>query len=120
MGEATQASTATGTWLGALFESLVAQSVRVYAEAAEARVGHLRTRNTEHEVDLIVERGDRRCLAIEVKLSDTVRPRDSRHLTWLGEQLGDRLADRLIVNTGRFAYRQQDGTAVVPFALLGP
>ena len=33
-----------GTLLGALFESLVTLSVRVYAQAAEARVGHLRTR----------------------------------------------------------------------------
>jgi len=32
-----------GTLLGALFESLVTQSVRVYAQVAEARVSHLRT-----------------------------------------------------------------------------
>ena len=31
-----------GSFLGALFESLVTQSVRVYAQAAEATVGHLR------------------------------------------------------------------------------
>ena len=31
-----------GTFLGALFESSVTQSVRVYAQAADARVGHLR------------------------------------------------------------------------------
>lgn len=120
MGEGTRASTATGTWLGALFESLVAQSVRVYAQGAEARVGHLRTRNTEHDVDLIVEGADGRCLAIEVKLAATVSPRDSIHLNWLGDQLGDRLVNRVIVNTGTYAYRQPDGTAVVPFALLGP
>lgn len=45
----------TATWLGALFESLATQSVRVYAEAAGARIGHLRTKNTEREIDLIVE-----------------------------------------------------------------
>lgn len=32
-----------GAFLGALFESLVTQSVRVYAQAAQASVGHLRT-----------------------------------------------------------------------------
>jgi uncharacterized protein len=32
-----------GTLLGALFESLVTQSVRVYAQSSEARVHHLRT-----------------------------------------------------------------------------
>jgi hypothetical protein len=32
-----------GTLLGALFESLATLSARVYAQAAEATVGHLRT-----------------------------------------------------------------------------
>ncbi|WP_228282365.1 DUF4143 domain-containing protein [Brevibacterium atlanticum] len=53
-GDGQRAAAATRTWLGALFESLVTQSVRVYAEAAEARVGHLRTRDTDREIDLIV------------------------------------------------------------------
>ena len=113
-------STGTGTWLGALFESLVAQSVRVYAQAADARVGHLRTRNTEHEVDLVVEASDRSALAIEVKLADTVTSADVAHLNWLAGQLGDRLVDRLVVYTGKRAYRRDDGVAVVPLALLGP
>ncbi|RIQ11452.1 ATP-binding protein [Jiangella rhizosphaerae] len=119
-GDGTRVSATTGTWLGALFESLVAQSVRVYAEAADARVGHLRTKNDTHEIDLIVERGDLSCLAIEVKLADTVSDADVRHLNWLHEQLGDRLIDRMVIYTGTFAYRRRDGVAVVPLALLGP
>ncbi|MDK6630650.1 DUF4143 domain-containing protein, partial [Actinotignum timonense] len=42
-------------FLGQLFESLAALSVRVAAEANRARVFHLRTRNGDHEVDLIAE-----------------------------------------------------------------
>ncbi|WOQ17843.1 ATP-binding protein [Raineyella sp. W15-4] len=110
----------TGTWLGALFESLVAQSVRVYAQTAEARVGHLRTKNTEHEIDLVVEGADRSVVAIEVKLSDAVTSADVVHLNWLAEQLGERLVDRLVVYTGGLAYRRTDGVGVVPLALLGP
>lgn len=108
------------TWLGALFESLVTQSVRVYASACDARIGHLRTKDTAHEVDLVVEGGDHSCLAIEVKLSDSVQASDVRHLNWLHRQLGDRLVDRMVVYTGRLAYRRDDGVAVVPLALLGP
>ncbi len=110
----------TGTWLGALFESLVAQSLRTYAEAAGAHVGHLRTRDTEREIDFIVEGPDRRVVAIEVKLAATVDDRDVRHLNWLQQQLGDRLANRVVVTTGPTAYRRPDGVAVVPLALLGP
>ena len=121
-GQGTRVSVqvATGTWLGALFESLVAQSVRVYAGAADARVGHLRTKNTAHEIDLIVEGQDRSTLAIEVKLTDTIRPGDVEHLNWLHRQLGDRLVERVVIDTGRYAYRRPDGIAVVPLALLGP
>lgn len=119
-GSTNRAVTATATWLGALYESLVAQSVRVYATATSARVGHLRTKDTDREIDLIVEGEDRRVVAIEVKLSESVSDKDVRHLNWLHDQIGDRLADRVLVTTGEHAYRRPDGVAVVPLALLGP
>lgn len=119
-GDDGRVSRVTGTWLGALFESMVTQSVRVYAENAEARVGHMRTKNTDHEVDLIVEGGAGRVVAIEVKLAGTVEDRDVRHLNWLQERIGDSVADRVVITTGEFAFRRRDGVAVVPLALLGP
>jgi predicted AAA+ superfamily ATPase len=109
-----------GSMLGALFESLVTLQVRVAAQAAEARVFHLRTKGGEREVDLIVERGDGKVVAIEVKLTRTPIDADVRHLRWLADQLGDELLDAVIVTTGPAAYRRGDGIAVVPAALLGP
>lgn len=109
-----------GPLVGALFESLVTSSVRVYAQAAEARVGHLRTASGEHEVDLIVERADGGVVAIEVKLARTVSDGDVRNLRWLASRLGDELLDAVVVTTGPEAYRRADGIAVVPAALLGP
>ncbi len=109
-----------GSLLGALFESLVTLSVRVYAQAARARVSHMRTRNGDHEVDLIVERRDGRVLAIETKLAATPNDRDVGHLHWLAQRIGDDLLDSVVVTTGPYAYRRPDGIAVVPAALLGP
>ena len=110
-----------GTLLGALFEHLVALSVRVHAEVERARVLHLRTKGGEHEVDLIVERDDGKVLAIEIKLNRLPTDKDVRHLRWLKEKLGDDLVDAVVVTTGPLAYRRpQDGIAVVPLALLGP
>jgi predicted AAA+ superfamily ATPase len=110
-----------GTFLGALFESLVTQSVRVYAQSAEARVGHLRTFAGEREIDLIVERADGRVVAMEVKLRPVPSEKDLAHLRWLGQQIGDDLLDAVVVTTGREAYRRpEDGIAVVPAALLRP
>ena len=108
-----------GTMLGALFESLVTLHVRVFAEAVEAHVFHLRTQAGRHEIDLIVERGDGRVVAIEVKLASRVDDGDVVHLHWLGRQLGDRLLDKVVVSTGPAAYRRDDGVAVVPLGLLG-
>lgn len=119
-GEGRRISGGAATWVGALFESLATQSIRVYAEAANARVGHLRTHDTTREIDLIVEGEDRRVVAIEVKLADAVSDSDVQHLNWLASQVGDDLADRVVVYTGEFAYRRPDGVAVVPLALLGP
>lgn len=120
VGQGDRVSGATGSWLGALFESLVVQSLRVYADIANTRVGHLRTKGGEREVDLISEGAERDCVAIEVKLADTVSDHDVRHLLWLKDKLGPRLKDAIVVNTGPYAYRRRDGIGVVPFALLGP
>lgn len=109
-----------GTFLGALFESLTALSVRVFAQAAEARVFHFRTKGGEREVDFIVERDDRRVVAFEVKLSETVSDVDVAHLAWLKRRIGDQLLDAVVVTTGTHAYRRPDGIGVVPLALLGP
>lgn len=119
-GEGQRLDPAQGTILGALFESLVTLCVRVPAQAADASVGHLRTRNGDREVDLVLTRDDGRVLAIEVKLAASVGDADVRHLHWLREQMGDRLVDAIVVNAGPSAYRRSDGIGVVPLGLLGP
>ena len=107
-----------GTLLGALLESLVTLSVRVYAQANEARVFHLRTQGGEREVDLIVERADGRIVALEVKLSATIDDKDVKHLRWLESQIGSELLDAAVITTGSEAYRRNDGIAVIPAALM--
>ena len=105
---------------GPLFESLATLTVRVAAEAIRAHVGHLRTRNGDHEIDLVVEGRDGRIVACEVKLAAAVADSDVRHLLWLREQLPDDVSDLVVITTGTHAYRRGDGVAVVPLALLGP
>lgn len=108
----------TRTLLGALFESLVTHDLRVYAQAAEARVFHMRTWKDQREVDLIIERGGG-VIAVKVKLGAEVTRRDTRHLRWLRDRLGPGLIDAMVVTTGRRAYRTAEGIAVVPAGLLG-
>jgi predicted AAA+ superfamily ATPase len=109
-----------GTLLGALFESLITQSIKVYAQAAEATVGHLRTKAGAREVGLIVDRGDGRVVAIEIKLGAAPKADAVKHLNWLQGQIGHDLLDRVLITTGSEAYRRADGVAVVPAALPSP
>jgi len=105
--------------LGHLFDHLVTMSVQAYAVIPEARVHYFRAPSGDHEVDIVVERGDQ-VVAIEVKLTRAADDHDVRHLLWLRERLGDRFADGIVVTTGTHAYRRSDGIGVVPAALLGP
>lgn len=109
-----------GHLFGNLFESLVTLCVRVYAQHSEATVSHLRDRNGEHEVDLIVANRDGTIVAIEVKLSGTVDDHDVRHLKWIRERYGARVREAIVINTGPMAYRRSDGIGVIPLACLGP
>jgi predicted AAA+ superfamily ATPase len=109
-----------GTLFGVLFESLVTLSVRAYAEPLDVTVGHLRTRNGDHEVDLVITRPDGRCVALEVKSAPQIGPGDVKHLRWLKAQLGDDLLDAAVITTGPAAYRRtEDGIGVIPASLLG-
>lgn len=109
-----------GTILGALFESLVALNLRVFAQTNEAKVHHLRTWGGDREVDFIIERRDASIVAVEVKLSASIDDRDVKHLHWLAGKIGGQLLDAIVITTGSDAYRRSDGVAVIPAALLGP
>ena len=51
-----------------------------------------------------------------LSLNDT----DVEHLVWLRSRIGDNFLDGVVITTGPYAYRRQDGIAIVPLALLGP
>ena len=76
-----------------MFESLATLCIRVAAQAAEADVGHLCTRNGDHEVDMVVNCEDGVVLAIEVKAAGVVDDGHTKHLQWLCKQMGQRIID---------------------------
>jgi predicted AAA+ superfamily ATPase len=108
---------------GLLFESLVIRDLRVYAQAGDDTVSHYRD-STGLEVDVIVETGDGRWGAFEVKLGagqiDTaaaglLRFRDRVDTSRVGEPsvLG-------VITPSGLGYRRPDGVSVVPLGALGP
>jgi predicted AAA+ superfamily ATPase len=109
--------------LGFLCESLVVRDLRVYAQAADAQVlqycdsGGL-------EVDAIVETGDGRWMAFEVKLGqgqiDDAAASLRRFVARIDTtRCGSPALLGVIVATG-YGYRREDGVAVIPIGALGP
>lgn len=109
-----------GTLLGALYESLATLCIRVFAQAMDAKLSHLRTKDTRHEVDLILVTDSGKILGIEVKLAPAVKDDDVKHLIWLREKANADVEDLIVITTGDTAFRRRDGVAVIPLALLGP
>lgn len=106
--------------LGFLFEALVAHDLRVYAEAADASLYHYRERDGRLEVDLVVERPDGNWAAFEVKLGAAGEDAAATSLLRLAERVEREPAALVVVNTGEYAYRREDGVYVVPLGVLGP
>ncbi len=109
--------------LGFLFESLVVRDLRVYAQAADAQVLHYRD-SGGLEVDTIVETGDGRWMAFEVKLGhgqiDDAVASLSRFAARIDTaRCGSPALLGVIVATG-YGYLREDGVAVIPIGALGP
>jgi uncharacterized protein len=109
--------------LGFLFESLVVRDLRVYAQAADARV--LQYRDSHGlEVDAIVEVADGRWAAFEIKLGPGQVDSAAANLQRFSRQIdtdrcGRPAALGVIVGTG-YGYLREDGIAVIPIGALGP
>ena len=97
-------------------------AAQVRAECAISVVGadlyHLRDANGRREIDLLIEARDGQIIAIEVKATAAPSREDARHLEWLHERLGARLAIGLVVHTGPRVFRLTERILAVPIASL--
>ncbi len=100
---------------GHLLESFVVGELTRQASWLDdvAICGHWRTHDGE-EVDLIVERGDGRVLAFEVKAAGSVARGDLRHLRRLRDMLGERFLFGAMLYIGPRAYRAEERLHVLP------
>ena len=111
--------------LGLLLESLVLRDLRIYAQAADADVYSF-TDAAGAEADAIVDAGDGRWIAVEVKLggSDNIE-KAARSLLAVRAKIDEEkmgAAAKLVVITvaDGYAYERPDGVSVVPLFTLGP
>jgi len=110
---------------GFLFESMVVRDLRVYAQAADAEVLHYRD-NTGLEVDAIIAGHAGSWAAFEVKLGGKpgVEEAAANLLSFRDRvdtgRMGEPGALAVVVGSGVYAFRREDGVWVVPIGVCGP
>ncbi|MDR1405053.1 MAG: DUF4143 domain-containing protein [Candidatus Methanoplasma sp.] len=114
---------------GLLFESLCYRDLCVYADTFRGKVSYYRDENGL-EVDAVIESGDGRWGAAEVKLGSFQFGRAASNLLRLKKKISEN-TDRpgkktgpsflaILTASGGAAYTRPDGISVIPIDLLGP
>ena len=103
------------TLLGPLLETFVLQEVRRQAswEAEPMSFFHFRDRDGA-EVDLVIERGARAVVGVDVKAAATVTASDFRGLRKLQAAAGDRFVGGVVLYDGETSVSFGDGLHAVP------
>jgi hypothetical protein len=105
---------------GFLFESLVIRDLRVYSQVSGASVFHYREDKGDLEIDAVIERPDGAWAAFEIKLGSHEVDTAAAALRRLADRTSRPAASLAVVTTTRYAYKRDDGVAVIPAATLGP
>ncbi|HEY0118478.1 MAG TPA: DUF4143 domain-containing protein [Cellulomonas sp.] len=109
--------------LGLLFESLCVRDLRVYAQALGGNVYHYRD-ETGLAADAVVELGDGRWAAFEIKLGgaayvDKAAANLAKLAAKVSEQRAARLCSLNVLTAGTTSYTRPDGVNVVALGHLG-
>lgn len=107
-------------FLGQLMESLVYQTLIVYADGYQAQLSHFRDSKGVREIDFILKKRNTLVL-FEVKAAADAKDKYVRHMNWFEDQVKSEFdVIKILLNTGPTAYtRSQDNVHVIPIAMLG-
>jgi hypothetical protein len=109
-----------GDLLGRVIETFVAAQLRAEVPLSDQRprLHHLRTEKGRQEIDMLIEYGGGRIVAIEVKAGSAPTMHDARHLVWLRDQIGDRFVAGLVLHTGPGMFDLAERVAALPICAL--
>lgn len=109
-----------GNLIGRLLDTFVAAQLRPEREltSPRPRIHHLRSQQGRHEIDLVIEIGGDRVVAIEVKASAAPKPDAARHLAWLRDSLGERFVAGLVLHTGPGTWKMGDRLTAAPISSI--
>jgi predicted AAA+ superfamily ATPase len=105
--------------LGQLLETFVFQELRRQASWRDEPIGFFHFRDKDGaEVDIVLERGTRELVGVEVKASATVTVADFRGMRKLREAAGKRFAAGVVLYDGEITASFGDGFFAVPLRAL--
>lgn len=109
-----------GVLLGRVLETFVHQQITPLADLGPVpfRIFHARSATGHREIDFVLERGDGRVLAVEVKATAAPSAKDAAHLTWLAEKIGDRILGGMVLHTGPSTFELGKGVWAAPISSL--
>ncbi len=108
-----------GDLLGRVLDTFVAAQLRPeVALVPRARLHHLRTQAGRQEVDLVIDLGAGRVVAVEVKAGSAPTAWDARHLAWLRDALGEQFVRGVVLHTGRAPFELGDRLWALPICAL--
>jgi predicted AAA+ superfamily ATPase len=106
---------------GLLFESLCVRDLRVYAELMDGEVFHYRDKSGL-EADAVIQLKDGRWGAVEVKMGRKEVEKAADNLLKLSRHVDDEKMKPpsflMVLTAGDYAYRREDGVAIVPVGCL--
>lgn len=70
------------------------------------------------EIDVIVDLGGGRLVAIEVKAGSAPTARDARHLVWLRDTIGKGFVGGIVFHTGRSVFPLEERITAFPVCAL--
>jgi len=106
--------------LGRLLDTFVAAQLRpdIGLLRPRAQLHHLRTEAGRQEIDLVIDIGRGRVIAIEIKAGAAPSSRDIRHLSWLRDELGAAFVRGILFHTGPHPFDIGDRIWAVPISAL--
>ncbi len=105
---------------GRLIDSFVMAQLRPELVVADARprAFHLRDRDGDHEIDVLLEGPGGQIVAIEIKSEAAPDLSSARHLIWLRDRLGDQFTLGVVLHTGPRPFRLADRIVALPICMI--